>query len=441
MSLAPGVVIAERFELVHRLGQGSMGTVWAAKHRLTYKPVALKFLKDVEDKTMVQRFVREARAASAIRHPNVLQVHDVLQLDDGLALVMDLLDGESLECRLQRGGPLPLAELLRVMVKVLSAVTVIHGAGIVHRDLKPDNIFLARQSDGSIEPVLLDFGVCKLRRSGAFLGDSSKLTKAGELIGTPSYMAPEQITTSTEVDARVDVWALGVILYECASGTLPFRGGSLPAIVSDILNKEATPLSRVAPELPPELSKLVERMLTRDRAKRPADLRDALQVLHGLNGRSVEPTSDSPAITVRRALPKLESSPKASVAPGGWFSTVNGREPTTVRSYPRPSKPRWAVPAVALAGTLAGVLSVAIWRARPTSATPPSLSRSASGLVTHASAILPPPAPNERRAAPVAPEALPDAPPTPTPKASASSKPHRAPTRAPIRVTNFGGRR
>jgi serine/threonine-protein kinase len=334
------------------------------------------------------------------------------------------------------------------MSKVLAAVATIHEAGIVHRDLKPDNIFLARQPDGGIEPVLLDFGVCKLRRSTAFLGDSTKLTKAGELIGTPSYMAPEQITTSTEVDARADVWALGVILYECASGTLPFRGGSLPAIVSNILNQELRPLAQIAAELPPELCSLVERMLTRDRTERAADVRDALQTLRGLNVSAPAPSDDLPAATLRRPQPKLESTPKASVAPGGWFSTVNGREATTVRRDPRTTPIGWSRPAAVLACLFGGMLAVGLSRARPRANLAPALSSSASSLVTHASAVLAPPAPSV--AAPAPTETLPapsdaesgsGAPSVATPKASASSKPRRAPAHAPIRITNFGGRR
>jgi serine/threonine-protein kinase len=279
MRLTTGLVVAERYELVRLLGEGSMGSVWAAKHKLTRKAVALKFLKDAADAVLLRRFVREARATSAVRHPNVVGVHDILQLDGSLALVMDLLEGESLADRLERQGALSVHELASILTPVLSAVTAVHAAGIVHRDLKPDNIFLTRRADGSLEPMLLDFGICKLRRADVVSGERTQLTGAGQVVGTPCYMAPEQILADDDADARVDTWALGVILYECATGKRPFDGDSLPRLIKAIVTAPITPVEQLAPHLPPELCALIGRMLTRDRSLRDADLREAFRAL------------------------------------------------------------------------------------------------------------------------------------------------------------------
>jgi serine/threonine-protein kinase len=312
MRLTTGLVVAERYELVRLLGEGSMGSVWAAKHRLTHKPVALKFLKDAADAVLLRRFVREARATSAVRHPNVVGIHDILQLAGSLALVMDLLEGESLAARLERQGALSVHELASILTPVLSAVTTVHATGIVHRDLKPDNIFLTRRGDGSVEPMLLDFGICKLKRADVVSGEGgTQLTVAGQVVGTPCYMAPEQILADDEADARVDTWALGVILYECATGKRPFDGDSLPRLIKAIVTAPIAPVEERAPHLPPELCALIRRMLTRDRRLRDTDLREAFRILREHIDQSapalalppIRPDALSPQALVVRRMP------------------------------------------------------------------------------------------------------------------------------------------
>jgi serine/threonine protein kinase len=283
MDLAPGVVVAQRYELIRLLGEGGMGVVWSALHRVTQKPVALKFLKPPASPELTLRFLREARAVGAVRHPNVIEIHDIFTLDDGLpAMVMDLLEGESLADRLERGGALAWEELVRIMIPVLAAVGAAHAAGVVHRDLKPDNIFLSRLGDGRTEPIVFDFGICKLNPSESLVGNTSALTETGFMMGTPAYMAPEQVYAEADVDARADVWALGVILYECATGKRPVDGESLGQMIKIITAGPITPIEQVAPHLPAEFSALVNRMLRHDRKERPADLREPFAVLRGL---------------------------------------------------------------------------------------------------------------------------------------------------------------
>ena len=278
-----GSVIGGRYRLDHVLGEGGMGAVWAATHTLTHKRVAIKLLKaEVASVDTLRRFVREARAASAVRHPNVVEVHDILSLDDGSpALVMDFLEGETLGQFLARTGSIPLADLAAIMAPVVSAVGSAHAAGIVHRDLKPDNIFLARLGDGRTEAMVLDFGIAKVMPFSEELSGASALTHSGVVLGTPYYMAPEQAFGEKDVDERVDVWALGVILYECSSGRKPIDGETLGQVFKSITAGTTTPLLQVAPHLPPDFATLVEGMIQRDRTKRIPDLREPFERLRG----------------------------------------------------------------------------------------------------------------------------------------------------------------
>ena len=396
MRLIAGLVVAERYELVRLLGEGSMGSVWAAKHRLTRKPVALKFLKDAADAVLLRRFVREARATSAVRHPNVVGVHDILQLDGSLALVMDLLEGESLADRLERQGALSVHELASILTPVLSAVTAVHAAGIVHRDLKPDNIFLTRRGDGSVEPMLLDFGICKLKRADVVSGEGgTQLTVAGQVVGTPCYMAPEQILADDDADARVDTWALGVILYECATGKRPFDGDSLPRLVKAIVTAPIAPVEELAPHLPPELSALIGRMLTRDRRLRDTDLREAFRSLREHVNRAA-PALALPPIRSDHVPPKavvVRRRPSAAQAFGTKTVARARRTLTSTRAELGPRRTPWLLGGfvvLSVLGVLGGIRlghltpATSQSRARKTafmvSGSPPPISSSSAKL-------------------------------------------------------------
>jgi serine/threonine-protein kinase len=185
-----------------------MGVVWAATHAVTRKRVAVKLLKPehTADPVRRERFMREARAASAVRHPNIIEIQDFIELEgDDLAMVMDLLVGESLGERLAREGRIPIGPLAPIMLQVLSAVGTAHAAGIVHRDLKPDNVFLAADPDGGVSVRVLDFGIAKILPGDRPVGLPLSLTQTGAVLGTPFYMAPEQIFGEKNVDARADV--------------------------------------------------------------------------------------------------------------------------------------------------------------------------------------------------------------------------------------------
>jgi serine/threonine protein kinase len=355
MGLLSGAVIAQRYELEQLLGEGGMGSVWSARHLLTHKRVAIKFLKEPAQPELVRRFVREARAASAVRHPNVIGIHDVVMLDDGLpAMVMDLLEGESLGTRLARDGRIAVHALASIMVPVLSAVGAAHALGIVHRDLKPDNIFLARRDEDRIEPVVLDFGICKLSSSDAMPIEASTLTVTGSLMGTPYYMAPEQVFGERDVDARVDVWALGIILYECTTGTRPVEGENVGQLLKRILSGAIRPIQEVAPHLPPEFANVVNRMLIQDRAKRTPDLREPFETLRAMT--DVGAQSFGAAATVRLASgqPVSDASPST---PDSALSTSAVDSPVTSSVGQRARKR--SVPLI-LASAAAGLALVVV---------------------------------------------------------------------------------
>jgi serine/threonine protein kinase len=263
--LSPGDRLGDRFRLVRLVGEGGMGVVWAARdERSGDAVVALKLLKEVSagDK---KRFLREAEVMQSFEHPGILDVKEVVLVGEDVVLVMDLLEGESLGARLGRATHLELHEALAVLVPLVEATRAAHARGVVHRDLKPENVFLC--TDGRV--VLLDFGMAKLI-AGFDLAVSGWMTESGLILGTPHYMAPEQIYGERDVDARADVWALGVVTYECLSGERPVSGKSFGQIVRALQRREIVDLAERVPTVPAPLLALVRRMLSHERNDRPS---------------------------------------------------------------------------------------------------------------------------------------------------------------------------
>jgi serine/threonine protein kinase len=257
------------FRIAEPLGGGGMGVVYRAEDVQLGRSVALKFLapellRETEAKA---RFLTEARAASALDHPNLCTILEVGESQEGLLfLAMPCYDGESLQRRLTR-GPLPIDQAIDIAAQAARGLAKAHSQGIVHRDIKPGNLFLT--TDGLVK--ILDFGIAKLS------GEAGP-TRLGSALGTPSYMAPEQ-TRGREVDARADVWSLGVVLYEMLTGKRPFVGGTGTAVVYAVLHEEPEPLASLRPETPRELVRIVSRMLTKDPRRRYADASEVLEDL------------------------------------------------------------------------------------------------------------------------------------------------------------------
>lgn len=268
------------YRITAPLGEGGMGVVYEAEDLRLPRRVALKFLPagHLEDHAARERFEREARAASVLSHPHICVLHDVAEHEGQPFIVMERLHGRSLRDKLH-AGPLPAEEILRIGAQVADALDAAHAAGIVHRDVKPANIFLTDRGDAKV----LDFGVARLRPVGGADAASEiptleKLTTPGTAVGTVAYMSPEQVL-GRPADARSDIFSLGVVLYEMATGARPFSGDSVGVVFDAILHKAPTSPVRLNPKMPSELERIVNRSLEKDPAKRwtsAAELRDAL---------------------------------------------------------------------------------------------------------------------------------------------------------------------
>jgi len=259
-----------RWELVRCIGVGGMGSVWEAHHESLKRRVAIKFinLAHADDNDARMRFEAEAKAASALHSRHVVEMFDHGRTDRGEPfIVMEYLVGESLEARLHREGRLSLATTAAVVVQVARALQQAHDLGIVHRDLKPDNIYLAPDEEpGMFVAKVLDFGVAKLTGASAVLSDAK--TKTGSLMGTPYYMAPEQARGAKELDARADLWSLGVIAYRCVTGVLPFDGDALGELLVAICMGTYRPAGSFTAAVPSSFDRWMAIALAVDPAQR-----------------------------------------------------------------------------------------------------------------------------------------------------------------------------
>ncbi len=265
-----GDQIAGRYRLLRPLGSGGMGEVWAARNELTNRDFAIKFLlpQFKENDEAFERFVREAKTTGTLQHPSIVDVYDVALGKDGRPfIVMELLHGEELEGYIDRKGSLSPLKVAAYFAQIAAALQLAHDAGVVHRDLSTNNIFLARSKDGAIVPKILDFGVSKTL-GPVFEGQS--VTCDGAVLGNPIFMSPEQARGAREVDGRTDLWALGVGMYQSLTGKAPFRSTNYNALMVDIMTRGHRPILELVPTLDPQLAKVIETCLVKEREGRIA---------------------------------------------------------------------------------------------------------------------------------------------------------------------------
>jgi serine/threonine-protein kinase len=262
-----GEILDHKYRVDRVLGVGGMGVVVAATHVQLNTKVALKFLLPaaMTNAQVIERFAREARAAVQIQSEHVARVTDVGTLPTGSPyMVMEFLEGGDLADVVGKTGPLPVATSVSYVLEACEAIAEAHSLGIIHRDLKPANLFLAKKAGRDPVVKVLDFGISKTKEAGSTGG----LTATTAVMGSPFYMAPEQMMSSKDVDARVDIWALGVILYELLTGVPPFAADSMPEVVFLVTQRDPEPLQIKRPDAPPGLVAAVSRCLMRDRNQR-----------------------------------------------------------------------------------------------------------------------------------------------------------------------------
>ena len=285
LSLEIGAVIDGKYRVEGTIGSGGMGVVFLARHLQLRERVAIKVLKPERGSRpeLVERLLREARAAASIRNRHVVRVLDVGTLPDAQPfIVMEYLEGEDLATLLGRGASLSVRDAVDYAVEAGEAVAEAHALGIVHRDLKPANLFLERRASGAVSVKVLDFGVARFLTGHADATEAkSGLTNSHSFVGSPAYMSPEQLTSPDDVDTRADVWALGLILYEMLSGSQPFKAPTLAVTCTKILQQSVPPLART--DVAPELAQALERALEKDRERRFASVLELCAVLapHG----------------------------------------------------------------------------------------------------------------------------------------------------------------
>jgi len=335
-----GDLLADKYRVVRFLGEGGMGTVYEAYHSVVGRRFAVKFLHSelAKEAEILERFKREAQAAGALESENIASIVDFGHAADGIPyIVMEFLIGEDLAKFLAREGPLPVVRAVNIIIQACRGLDAAHASGIIHRDLKPENLFLCRRGDGSDLVKILDFGIAKLAQTNVE-GPLASVTRTGSTMGTPFYMSPEQARGAKEVDHRVDVYGLGVMLFEALSGQKPHPGDSYNAILYHILTQPPTPIATLRSGLPEDLMDILHRSLAFDPADRPATAMDFAQALARHAGRQVTPIRSQFNLRVTRSSdPDLE--PSAVPSDAGI-----GPTPATARR----SRARWLVAGLAL---------------------------------------------------------------------------------------------
>ncbi len=441
--------IINNYEIKSLLGEGGMGAVYLARHPIIDRSVAIKVLKRelTEDRTLVGRFINEAKAAASIHHPNIIEVLDVGMLPDGVPyMMMELLSGESLGQRLHRKGRLSVSEALDVVGQAGSALVAAHACGIVHRDLKPENLFMASDPTrpGRERVKVLDFGIAKLRRE---LSGAAVRTGTGSLMGTPPYMSPEQCRGhADQIDQRTDVYAMGIILYEMLCGRPPFMSAGFGELMMMHMTEAPRPPRQLVPEIPKEIETVILHALAKTREARLPDMGALLMVLGvgqlldtkpGLAQRGGEswnnpalsaPTTGMPVVGATVVLPPISDRSESALPFGSrrqgstTFSTTTGQHDAVRDESENGSR---AFPLKIVIGAAALVVGTVLALTFAGSRKPPTTATADPGATVVPARALEP----SRPAVPIAPPPRED--PVVTPAAAVEPKKPSAPAAEP----------
>src|SRR5580698_1594449 len=333
-----GDLLAGKYRIERVLGVGGMGVVVAARHEQLDQLVAIKFVREdaLGNEDAIERFLREARSAARLKSDHVARVIDVGKLESGAPyMVMEFLDGDDLARILEERGPMAPDAAVHLILQACDAVAEAHAAGIVHRDLKPENLFLTQTVTGRPKIKVLDFGVSK--SSGMTTGGRGALTQTRSMLGSPLYMSPEQMRSAKDVDARADVWALGVVLFQLLTCRWPFEAQNMPELCLKVVTEPPQSLAALRPNLTPALVAVIERCLEKDPKGRYPDaaaLAEALEPFapelaprRSPSSASLNGPEESAAVVPRSTLvsprvsPQITPVSQITPAPSAWDST------------------------------------------------------------------------------------------------------------------------
>jgi serine/threonine-protein kinase len=350
-----GELVAGKYRVDRVLGEGGMGIVVAAMHEQLEQRVALKFLLPsfVSRPEVVQRFLREAKAAVKIHSEHVARVLDVGTHEGSPFMVMEYLEGEDLAHVLADRGPLPIDEAVGYVLQACEAVAEAHSLGVVHRDLKPANLFLAKRPSGRPIIKVLDFGISKASNAS-----DAVITAASTMMGSPSYMPPEQLLAASTVDVRADVWALGIVLFEQLTQRIPFEAETIPELVAAIFHRPALRLTSLRPEMPEGLDAVVDRCLQKERERRFANVAELARALAPFgpprSEQSVERIEHVLGVAGNAAAPVAQVTSRPPAAPPIEAKTLLPTTSQGVRGTDR--RLLWLPLAAALLGALVVIL-------------------------------------------------------------------------------------
>jgi serine/threonine-protein kinase len=420
----PGECVAGKYRLRRLLATGGMGQVWVARNEATGADVALKVLRRSEraagvEHQLEERFRQEARLSAKLSHRSIVRVFDLVEEEGGaLVLVMELLRGETLQHYLERLGPRPADEAVAIMVPILGALAHAHELGLVHRDVSPANIFLAADPDGHVAPKLVDFGLAK--PTGA---SSAIETVAGDVLGTPRYVAPERIRGATDVDGRADLFSAGVVLFEAIAGVSPFAASSASASLAAVLESTVDPDPRIDPRLWLE----IRRAMSKPPYERHASARELAMAVRDALGA----TDASLEATLQAVQPVVAPEPSDDAAPSPPASSSGPEAPPVPARVRRLSA--WLVLAGAV-GLMLVVAALAFARGARSSVATPAATSPAVASAPVAPPVAPPAVSAVSPAAAAPPEA-PAPPPSPAPTAPTVARPNPRGRTRPVATT------